>query len=81
MNTILKTLAITFAAALPLILGAEFIGVTLPSFVSAWYAFAGFGLSIGALTIVADYQDAKPLKIRPACVVAARDRMSLPLAA
>jgi hypothetical protein len=81
MNTLLKTLAVLFAVALPTIVAADFTGLTLPSFINVSYTFIGFGLTVGLLTVTADYRQVKPLAVGSGCRQPARTSSSLPLAA
>jgi hypothetical protein len=81
MNTLLKTLAVLFAVSLPLIVAAGFLGVSLPSFINVSYAFTGFALTVGLMTLVADYRPTKSLTASALCRQSRSSRSALPLAA
>jgi ABC-type Co2+ transport system permease subunit len=81
MNTLLKFLAVMFAASLPLIVAAGFLGISLPSFINASYAFTGFAVSVGLMTLFADYRPMKSLTESALCRQSRGSRAALPLAA
>jgi hypothetical protein len=81
MNTLLKTLAVLFAASLPLIIAAGFLGVSLPSFINVSYAFTGFAIILGLMTLFADYRPMKSLTAPVLCRQSRSSRSALPLAA
>ncbi len=61
MNTFLKTLAIILAAATPLALSAESLGVMLPAPFDTSHAFGAFVIAFTLLTMSTDYRSSKPL--------------------
>lgn len=54
MKTVLKSLALVFAAGFPGVLAAQFAGASVPASVDATL-FAGFGVSCLLITLAADY--------------------------
>ena len=81
MNTLLKSLSLVFAVALPLLIAADMSSIPLPSLVNIPNAFTGFALSIGLLTITTDYRRPKPLTIGSGRTAPLPSRSTFPLAA
>jgi hypothetical protein len=81
MNTFLKIFAVLFAASLPLIVAAGFLGVSLPSFIDVSYAFTGFAVTVGLMTLFADYRPIKSLTAPVLCRSSRGRHSALPLAA
>lgn len=79
MKTILKATALCLAAALPGVLAAETLGLTLPAFLAAGPVFGLLVATLVVLTAVADYAPASSLPTRP--VPAGHGKADHPLAA
>lgn len=81
MNTYFKTIALIFAAALPVALSAESFGVNLPSLINTSHMFGAFVVALTLLTMSADYRSTKPLRRARLATPAELDKASLRLAA
>ncbi|WP_146180109.1 hypothetical protein [Opitutus sp. ER46] len=81
MNTILKTLALVLAAAVPAAFTAETNGLNLPAALATGNLLLAFGAVLTVLTMVTDYRVAKPLATHAAASAPVGPRSPYQLAA
>ena len=71
MNTILKTLSLILAAAIPVAFSAESNGFDLPVAFNTGHLFGAFVVALTLLTLFSDYRSAKPLRLYRSAATAA----------